>query len=450
MRRLISISREELLGRAWVWLAVTLLLGAGGRAVLGQALPAAEAAPISTGFSLPSTLGSLQYAVSASQSMIWGYYGQSGAAQATNVSGDLAYLSNSKRHPFSAVMAGGRSWSESGQASYSFTSLAFSQVANVGRWNILMSDSVSYLPGTAAAGLSGVPGVGDLGVTPTQVTGDTTQGVLTNFSNRVSNTAAGSVSRQLTGKTSLTGAGSYMTMRFLSSGSGGPSASSAGLDSDGVSGSGGVTHVLDSRTSFGGTYSYSSFSYSGNNFGVGTPGFVSQTVSGQVSHQFTRRLAMSAAAGPQFSSEGGTTSTTSTSLFADLSANYSSRALSSSLIFTRTTNSGYGSFGGAVSDGVVLGLSRRFAVVWNAALTSSYTHSTTLPLAGIAPYAADTVVEGGQISRAILRSLSGFASYTLEHQSTSGTGAINVFSGFSQVVGFGLTYSPAAMHLGSQ
>ena len=65
-------------------------------AAFGQALPAAEAAPISTGFALPTTLGSLQYAVSASQSLIWGYYGNSGEVSATNLSGDVAYLSNSK------------------------------------------------------------------------------------------------------------------------------------------------------------------------------------------------------------------------------------------------------------------------------------------------------------------------------------------------------------------
>jgi len=36
---------------------------------LAQALPAASASPVSTGFSLPSASGTLQYAVSASQSM---------------------------------------------------------------------------------------------------------------------------------------------------------------------------------------------------------------------------------------------------------------------------------------------------------------------------------------------------------------------------------------------
>ena len=192
-----------------------LVLWAGG-AANAQALPAAEAAPISTGFALPSTLGSLQYAISASQSMSWGYYSASGVSGGANLSGDLAYLSSSKVHPFSAVLAGGRSWAESSQSSYSFASLGLSQVANFGRWNFVISDGVSYLPGTPTPGLSGVPGVGDLGVT-TPPTGTDTQGLLTNFSSRITNSAAGTLSRALTGKTSINASGSYSIYRFLDS-----------------------------------------------------------------------------------------------------------------------------------------------------------------------------------------------------------------------------------------
>ena len=42
-----------------------------------QALPAAVASPISTGFSLPSSAGTLQYALSASQSISSNYFGNS-------------------------------------------------------------------------------------------------------------------------------------------------------------------------------------------------------------------------------------------------------------------------------------------------------------------------------------------------------------------------------------
>jgi hypothetical protein len=58
----------------------------------GQALPAAEAAPISTGFSLPRTAGTLNWGVSASEALTWGYYGNQGAAAATNLTGNLGFI----------------------------------------------------------------------------------------------------------------------------------------------------------------------------------------------------------------------------------------------------------------------------------------------------------------------------------------------------------------------
>jgi hypothetical protein len=421
-----------------------------GTSAFGQALPTAEAAPISTGFSLPTTLGSLQYAVSASQSLIWGYYGNSGAAAATNVTGDIAYLSNSQLHPFSLILSAGQSWGESGQPSYRFINLGFSQVANIGRWNFVISDNVSYLPGTPAAGLSGVAGVGDLGVNPVQVNGDTGQGVLTNFSNRVANVVAGSVSRQITGKTSVSAFGSYSITRFLDDSQTSASSSSAGLDSDSATGGAGIRHQIDARNSLGGNYSYSEFSYPANSFAIATPSFASQTASAVYSHQFTRKFTMSVAAGPQWTSINSTASSTGVSLFADVSAAYTGKSTAASAIFTRTTNAGYGSIGGALSTSVVATVSRRFEVVWNCSASSGYTKSSSLPVAGAASYSVNTYVEGVQVSRAIVRNLSGYASYTLEDQSYSAAAAIDVFSGLSQVVGFGITYAPAALHLGRQ
>jgi hypothetical protein len=419
-----------------------------GHAAVGQALPAAEAAPISTGFALPTTLGSLQYSMSASQSLTWGYFGDSGAAASTNLAGDVAYLSNSKQHPFSMVFSGGYSFSESAQASYTFLNLGFSQVANFGRWNLVLSDNVSYLPGTPTTGLSGIPGLGDLGVNPVQIGGDTGQGVLTSFSSRVANSAAASVQRQLTGKTSLSASGSYSLTRFLSSSSNSASSSSAGLDSSSASGGAGINHQIDARNTYGGNYAYTRFGYSGNTFGLAAPDFASQTASAMFSHQFTRKLAFSVSAGPQWTTTAG--SPAGISVFADTSANYNGKNYGTSLAFLRSTNNGFGSTAGAVSSSVMFSASRRFALVWNCALSSGYTHSSALPFAGVAPYAVNTTVEAIQVSRAIVRNLSTYASYTLQNQSNSGSSAINVFSGRSQTVGFGITYSPSSLHLGRQ
>src|SRR5690348_10699680 len=97
-------------------LPVLVLLGTftASSVAFAQALPAAEASPISTGFSLPTRSGDLTYGVSASESLTWGYYSSQGAASYSNISGDLGYISGSTRDPFSAVVTGGRSWSSSG------------------------------------------------------------------------------------------------------------------------------------------------------------------------------------------------------------------------------------------------------------------------------------------------------------------------------------------------
>jgi hypothetical protein len=445
------MTTNQLVGRMAAVRASLLLLGmmiCASAAASAQALPAAEAAPITTGFALPTSLGSLQYAVSASQSFIWGYYGNSGVSASTNLSGDLAYLSNSKQHPFSMVVAGGHSFGEWGEPAYSFVSLGASQVANIGKWSLVFSDNVNYLPGTAASGLSGVPGVGDLGVTPTQIGGDTPQGVLTNFSDRVSNTVAVSVSRQLTGKTSLNASGAYSITRFLDSALAPTNVSSGGLDNDSETGGLGISHQVDARNTYGGQYAYSNYTYTNNTFGIVAPGFSSQSVSAVYSHRFSRKLLASISAGPQFTTIQTAASVTSANLFVDASLSYAGKSANSSLSFVRSTNNGYGTLGGSLSNGAIFAIGRQFGVVWNVAATSSFTQTSSLPAPGIVSFSSDTYVEGVQISRAIMRSLSGFASYTFEKQSTSGTGAIDVYSGNSQILGFGITYSPSSTHLG--
>ena len=422
---------------------LTVLLIAVAPAAFGQALPAAQASPISTGFELPMTAGTLQYAVSASESLSWGYYGNSGVTAGTNLTGDLGYISNSKRDPFSAVIAGGHSW-ESNSPSYSFVSLGLSQVLSAGRWTFLFSDSVAYMPGTPTTGLSGVPGVGDLGLTPVPVGPDTGQGILTDYSNSISNATSATISRPITGKTSFNATGSYSITRYLS----GSGVSSSGLDSNSVTGQGGISHQYSARNTLAGNYAYSYFSYPGYNFGLPTASFDSQTASLQYIHQFTRKLSLNASSGPEWTSVNVPGSSLSLSLYADAALGYTGKFSRASLSFVRSTNAGSGVIAGSLSDAVSFTTSRTFVRVWNCAFTSSYTRSSSL--AGLASFTFDTTLAGFQVSRAIGRSFSAFASYTLENQSSQGSAAsvIDVFNGFSQVLGFGLTYAPMSIHFG--
>ena len=412
-------------------------------AAWSQALPAAEASPASTGFSLPTTSGTLQYAVSASQSLTWGYYG-SGVATSTNLTGDLAYLSSSSRNPFSVVAAGGRSWGNLGQPSYNFVSLALSQVINVGRWEFLLSDNTDYLPSTPTTGISGIPGLGDLGLTPVQAgIPSAPQGVLSDFADRVDETGSLSIQRQITGKTSANASGSYTISRYVGN-------ASLGIDSDSASGSIGMMHQYSVRNGLGGNYAYSSYKFVGYLFGIPAADFVSQTASAIYTHSFTRRLMGTASVGPQWTTIDYLGKTTSLGLFADVSASYTGKESSQSFSFVRGTNSGYGVIGGSISDGLNYTATKTFSRVLTGAFTASYTHSASLPTPGLPTYRFDTTLLGVQVSRALGRSLSCYGSYTFEDQSNQGSAltAINVFSGRANILGFGITYAPMALHVG--
>ena len=440
-----------------------------------QALPATS--PISTGFSLPSAAGTMQYALSASQSVTSNYLGNSGVASFTNLTGDLAFITSSSRDPFGAVFTGGRSWSTSNQPSYNYLNLSLSQAVNTHRWVFSLSDAVNYMPQTASTGLSGIPGAGDLGVTPVPTgvtpaptsanpvpTGPTPgqpgptpaptsanpgQGVLSGYSTRVANTSSLSLQRQLTGKTSFNASGSYSLIRFLNNSGSSTVPGSAGLDSDGDSASAGLSHRIDARNSLAGNFTYARNTYSGSGPGIRQPAFSSRTASLQYTHQFTRKLSTSLAAGPQWTGIDSPGLTPALSLFANLSASYTGEFSHASVAYSRSTNSGFGVVGGAISDSATFSAGRVVDRVWQVALTAAYTQTSDLPSAVTLPFTFHTTVAGVQVSRALARTLSAYASYTLQKQSNQGTAAaVDLFSGLSNVAGFGLTFSPSAVRLG--
>jgi hypothetical protein len=425
-------------------LAPTLL--AGTAAALGQAIPAAEASPISTGFSIPTIGGSLRYAVSASESLDWGYYRQSGIAAGTNLSGDLAYISQSKYHPFSMVLAGGKTWGTHGEPSYEFANLSLSQVFNAKRWNFVIADGVSYLPNTATFGISGVPGLGDLGVSPIQVGPDAGQGLLTNYSPQVDNTASASVGRQITSKTALNASGSYTILRFLNGTNGN---GSFGLESDATTGSAGFSHRLNARSSYGANYAYSSVIFKMNHsVAIPASNFASQIASFTYSHQFNRRWALNLTAGPEWVKLNSSPST-GLSAYADASVDYGTEFGHMGLSYVRSTNAGWGVVGGSTSDAVSFAASRIYSRVWQASANVAWTHTAGLPVPNALAFDFQTEIAGLQVSRAIGRSLSGYASYLLENQShTSTNGTIDLFGGLNNVLGFGVTYSPAPRRFG--
>jgi hypothetical protein len=423
-------------------IGVLLLLSCGPLVLeaCAQAVPAGTTNAYQ-GFQFPSVGGSLSYALTASESFTTGYNGNGGNASSTNFSGDLAYISTSEHYPFSAIYAGGYLVStSSNQPSSTFQTLSLSQVIKHGKWNFIFADSISYLPQSPTAGLAGIPGLGDLGVDPTQTGVAAYPGaILSTYGSRISNVASGSTVRSLTGSTSLLGTGSYGIQRFVGDGAG------AGFDNAQVTASGGISHRLDQRDTLVGNYSYTRFTYSS-----GTPfSFSTQGMNIEYIRQWSRRLSMDASVGPQFSSGTSLTGTAS-NLAAAVSFNYMVKRGSATLGFTRGTSSGSGVVPGTLTDSINFAGRRSLTKVWAGAATIAYTHATSLSNVFSTPFTIDGVVASSQLSRGLGRYFSLFASYTIERQSTSGLGNIstNAFSGLSQIIGAGITYSPTSFRLG--
>jgi hypothetical protein len=343
------------------------------------------------------------------------------------------------------VYSGGTLVGNSGQPSVYYQSLAFSQVATAGRWNFLLSDGISYLPESPTTGLSGVPGVGDLGVDPVQVGDGAGLGILTTYGPRVSNTVSGSASRPITGSLSFQGGGTYSILRYL--GDPATSLASVGIDTTSESGFGGLNYRIDARSSANVNYSYSRSSFSGSQFT-----FISQGGNVGYTRLLTRQLSMTVTAGPQrVSSSNSELTGPSLNLAASASLTYAGKVLTQSLNYSRGVTNGSGVIQGATADSITYGVHRAYGRAWGLAGSVGYARTRSLPTLTAMMFSSDGVTASGQVSRSIGRHFSAFGSYTIEDQTTqSNINTINAFSGLYQVFGFGLTFSPNAIHLGGR
>jgi hypothetical protein len=404
---------------------------------VGQQPPTPTRAVPSVGFSLPTLQGSLRYSLSASENLDFGYNGAGGVAAFSGVSGNVAYLSPSLTHPFSLVYSGGYLANTSGQPSQLFQNLAVSQEFDTRNWKFAVSDRVDYLPETPLVGLSGIPGVGDGGLLPigTPVTG---QGVLSRFSTRVDNDLQGNASRALTGSTSLVGFGRYALQRFVGANS------DNGFDNNEDTASGGLVHRIDALNSVNARYTFTRLSY------LTVP--VTLTVQGigvGYLRQWSPQLSTDVFVSP-IRVSGAQVSGASIDVNANAALTYTGiRNSVLSLVYARSINNGAGTVPGVRTDAVSVNAQRRLSAAWGATASAGYVRTASLLAASIYSLNARGEVVNVQINRAINPSFSAYMSYTAQHQSTQGSAATpGLFSGLSQILGFGLTYAPGAKYFG--
>jgi hypothetical protein len=422
----------------------------------GQALPTAITPVSSVGGSpiVPNLDGEFHYALSASQIVQLGYYGSSQVTSSTALSGDAAYTAKSTMRPFSVIFAGGVILpNQQGQDFSSFWNIAASQGYITRHWVFNVSDSFSFLPQSPTTGLSGIPGVGDLGAVPVQgpVEGPA-GGILSVAGNRYVNSLTGNVERQISHDTSISGSGSWSVLNFLDK-----NASAGGLNSTQISGMVAVNQRLDARSSASVDGTYSIFTYSGavNINGFAQPDIAIRGVNGTYQRLMSKSLSLALSAGPQwvYSSDSGIVPS-KLNVASSATVSYSRGFTNASVAYSRGVNAGSGVLAGALSDSIYASLGHTYGRQWVASLTAGFSHSsglTQLAVASSAPVSVtyDTVFGGAQLRRGFGPHLSGYASYTVQNQSNNfPLGAQNALNGTSHTIGIGVTFTPRSTRLG--
>lgn len=419
----------------------------------GQAAPAgtANGPAFNPGPTLPAIDGSFQYALSASESLQSGYSGSS-ISSTTNLTGRVEYLNGSQVHPLDLYYGAGAILSTYQGNNGIYQNFTISQSYLAHGWALGVSDSVSYLPQSPTTGTSGIPGTGDLGLQPAPDPNAPAQSVLTIYGKRLANTVGGSIERELTSRTSISGSANYGILRFIGDQGTGTSIYNSGLDSDQIGGQAGINRRLSPLSNGSVSAYYSTYTYSGNPTAFNTKG-----INVLYSRQLTRELGISLQAGPQFvdsfqayfletpTTIGTKTVPSTINVAANASLNYNRGFSSALLAYSRGVNAGSGVQTGARADSVTAGWQRTFGPDWAAGASLSYTRTVGLATVGV----TQSVFGGIQLTRRLTPSLSAYVSYTGINQSipASLTGGI-AYSGFSNSGAIGITFAPRAKRLG--
>lgn len=377
--------------------------------------------------------GTLSYDLRYSETSLIG--GNQGNQQESFASGDASYALTSKRLPFSMQYGGGYGWVWAGQSGPGdlFQHLTLTQGLVRRAWSLTANDNVSYTFETPTTGFSGIPGTGE----PIGSSSSTTvpnQTILTVNTRVLDNATSASAGYRLSPVTSLNVGGSVAEVLYIDNN---------GQNMDTLAATASVTRRLNAHNSVSGAYSYSRFNYG--------EAAVSQVKIPQISfgqanslqlsfsRQWSPKFATSGSIGPQWiSSSNSTVLPPSTQYSANASATYSFKFGGAGIFYSHGVSGGSGYMLGAESDTAGGNFSRGFGKNLTVGVTGNY-----LRTAGLAGNGAVHGEYGGiQATRKLGRYINVFASYTAADQSTSLLNSPNVLNTLSQVIGFGIGYSP--------
>ena len=406
--------------------------------IAASAAAGAQAVPEATGPGLP-VAGKLDYDVRYSEASEIG--GSLGGQQRAFLDGDAGYANDSKRLPFSMRYGGGYGWTFAGppEAGGVFQHLSLTQGFEKRSWNLMASDSVMYSFETPTTGFSGVAGSGE----PIGGSGSTTptdQTVLALNTRTFDNFTTVMAGDRLDHATTLNIGGSAGQLHYIDN---------DGQDTDMLMADAGITRRLDAHNSMGGQYSYSRISFPGT--GSTSSASTQQDSFMQIdtarltySHRWNRRLMGSVSAGPEWvSSANAAVIPSSTNVAASASISDSFRVGTASLNYNRGVQGGSGYLLGAETDVVSANFSRKLGRKANVGATAAYMRTAGLNGNGV----TNAKYGGVQASRQLGRDFNVFASYTAVAQSSSSTLSTGAFIGVTNVISFGIGYSPRGIHL---
>jgi hypothetical protein len=415
-------------------MAMLMIAGAAARA---QQNPVAASPVDSVGPADLAVGGTLHYDLRYAETARWG--DSQGSQQQSYASGDASYTGQSQLLPFSLQYGGGYGWVWSGQSEPGnfFQHLLLSQGIVRRSWKLAFSDDVNYTFETPTTGFSGVPGTGE----PIGGSGPTTPPnltILTVNTRTLNNLTTASAARRLDYATTLNLGGTAGELLYVDNN---------GQDVDTLAAEAGVSRRLSARNSLSGEYSFSRFNY--GKAAASQTGFAQisygQTNSLQIrfSRQWTRKISYAGSIGPQWiSSSNSAIMPSSTRFTASASVQETFKSGGAGLLYNHGVTGGSGYMLGAESDTVGANYSRGIGRKLTVGATGSYLRTTGLNNNG----AIRGEYGGVQATRSLGRYFNVFANYTATNQSSSLLNAPNVLNSLTQVIGFGIGYSPREKH----
>lgn len=391
---------------------------------------------------------SFQFAQSVSTSGT-GPFGTSSIDPVSTISGLLIFHHVWSRYDFTAQYAGtGFVYNQHSELNTSAHNFTFSQQIQGRRSFFLLSDVVTYLPessfgyarfsnagSTQGIGYAtgGLYGANSASLDTTFLPGQT---ILTGPSSQIGNSVVAEYDYETSPLSSLTLTGSYVLLRFPTSGY---------ISNDEGIFRLGYNHTFTRKDSIGISYQAGIF-----RFGRSGGNFTNHLVSLTYRRTISRRLALQLGAGPQINvfnnsapGQHDQVSWQATGLL-----NYRLRRTSLGLNYQHYTSGGSGVYSGARTDNVGMFVSLPVTRLWSINTNLGYAYNTTVQNANLAGVSGSYNSWYGSINvrRNLNRWMSLFFGYSLQQQLAGGPTCVGSTCGTfytQQYFSFGLNWHPA-------